>query len=107
VPGLSDASAPSDQSRSYDLARDILAGRGEFSPAFESEHRMIRLSVKLFNKTPADLPPTLRNQVRPRPRAFPAGTICACAPPPARHSLPRVSLLRTLLLVPRPSHTHR
>ncbi|KAG2485925.1 hypothetical protein HYH03_015369 [Edaphochlamys debaryana] len=53
----------SDQARTYGLARDILAGRNEFSPAFESEHRMIRLSMKLFNKTPADLPADLRNQV--------------------------------------------
>ncbi|KXZ55451.1 hypothetical protein GPECTOR_2g1000 [Gonium pectorale] len=58
----SDASG-SDQARTYSLARDILAGRNEFSPAFESEHRMVRLSMKLFNKTPADLPADLRNQV--------------------------------------------
>ena len=59
-----DTAAQPDQARTYGLARDILAGRNEFSPAFESEHRMIRLSMKLFNKTPADLPHDLRNQVR-------------------------------------------
>lgn len=53
----------SDQARTYALARDILAGRNEFSPAFESEHRMVRLSMKLFNRTPADLPADLRNQI--------------------------------------------
>ncbi|GFR47637.1 hypothetical protein Agub_g9379 [Astrephomene gubernaculifera] len=58
----SDASAP-DQARTYGLARDILAGRNDYAPAFESEHRIVRLSMKLFNKTPADLPTDLRNQV--------------------------------------------
>ncbi|GIL93032.1 hypothetical protein Vretimale_19071 [Volvox reticuliferus] len=53
----------SDQARAYSLARDIVAGRNEFAPAFESEHRLIRLSLKLFNRTPADLPVDLRNQV--------------------------------------------
>ncbi|KXZ54384.1 hypothetical protein GPECTOR_5g462 [Gonium pectorale] len=58
----SDASA-SDQARTYGLARDILAGRNEFAPAYTSEHRTVRLSMKLFSRTPSDLPPDLRNQV--------------------------------------------
>ncbi|GLC42081.1 hypothetical protein PLESTB_001066100 [Pleodorina starrii] len=57
------SSEGSDQARTYGLARDILAGRNEFAPAFESEHRLVRLSMKLFNRTPADLPVDLRNQV--------------------------------------------
>lgn len=36
------------------------AGSGAFAPAFESEHRVLRLSAKLFNVTPADLPPDVR-----------------------------------------------
>ncbi|GIL66303.1 hypothetical protein Vafri_19898 [Volvox africanus] len=57
------SSDASDQARTYGLARDILGGRNDFAPAFESEHRLIRLSIKLFNRTPADLPADLRNQV--------------------------------------------
>jgi hypothetical protein len=36
------------------------AGSGAFAPSFESEHRVLRLSAKLFNVTPADLPPDVR-----------------------------------------------
>jgi len=48
---------------SYALARDISQGKGEFAPAYASEHRSLRISMKLFNRTPADLPPDLRQQV--------------------------------------------
>ncbi|WIA40659.1 hypothetical protein OEZ86_004365 [Tetradesmus obliquus] len=44
----------------YEIARDIMDGSGAFAPAFESEHRVLRLSAKLFNVTPAELPPDVR-----------------------------------------------
>jgi len=47
----------------YNMARDIAASRGEWSPAFESDHKVLRVSMKLFNRTPADLPADLKGQV--------------------------------------------
>lgn len=44
----------------YESARDIMDGSGAFAPTFDSEHRVLRLSAKLFNVTPADLPPDVR-----------------------------------------------
>lgn len=49
---------------SYSLARDVLNGQRGFAPLFSSEHRALRISLKLFNKTPADLPLDLKQQVR-------------------------------------------
>ena len=40
---------------SYGLSRDMLEGRA-FPPCYTSEHRSLRISMKLFNRTPADLP---------------------------------------------------
>jgi len=57
--GPSCASEPA----SYALARDISEGRGGFAAEYTSEHRGLRISMKLFNRTPADLPPDLRQQV--------------------------------------------
>ena len=42
----------------YGLSRDMLEGRA-FPPCYTSEHRSLRISMKLFNRTPADLPPDL------------------------------------------------
>jgi len=47
----------------YALARDMLQGRGEFAPSYTSDHRTLRISMKLFNRTPADLPPDIKQQV--------------------------------------------
>ncbi|KAF6254109.1 hypothetical protein COO60DRAFT_1703503 [Scenedesmus sp. NREL 46B-D3] len=44
----------------YEIARDIMDGSGAFAPSFASEHRVLRLSAKLFNVTPGDLPPDVR-----------------------------------------------
>ncbi|EFJ50415.1 hypothetical protein VOLCADRAFT_80184 [Volvox carteri f. nagariensis] len=70
----------SDQARTYALARDIMGARNEFAPAFESEHRLIRLSMKLFNRTPADLPSDLRNQVNSWLASAPAGMEASIRP---------------------------
>lgn len=40
--------------------RDMLDGAAPFSPHYDASHRSVRLSMKMFNKTPADLPPDLR-----------------------------------------------
>jgi hypothetical protein len=42
-----------DDPPSYDVARDILEGVGEFATQVQSEHVVLRMSLKLFNKTPA------------------------------------------------------
>ena len=38
-------------------------GQNQFAPNYECEQRSLRISMKLFNKTPADLPPDLKQQV--------------------------------------------
>lgn len=48
---------------SYEVARDIMEGAGPYAPDFDSDHRALRLCVKMFNATPADLPPDLKAQV--------------------------------------------
>ncbi|KAJ9531899.1 hypothetical protein QJQ45_022051, partial [Haematococcus lacustris] len=48
---------------SYDLAQQISSGQGPWSPGYESEHMALRISMKLFQRTPADLPPDLRPQL--------------------------------------------
>jgi hypothetical protein len=45
---------------SYALARDVVDGKGVYAPSFDSEHRSLRLAAKLFNITPAELPPDVR-----------------------------------------------
>lgn len=57
----------------YSLARNILSGKDEFAPKFDSEHRALRLSLKLFNRTPADLPADLRPQLLSWLQASPVG----------------------------------
>lgn len=59
TPGPADAPDP----ESYSLARDVLNGQRGFAPVFSSEHRALRISIKLFNKTPADLPLDLKQQL--------------------------------------------
>ncbi len=48
---------------SFGLARAVLEGRGQHAAGYGSEHRSLRIAMKLFNRTPADLPPDLRQQV--------------------------------------------
>lgn len=76
---------PSLDAPSYTLARETLEGRGAFAAtatpsssqggagaagatpsllsAYDSDSRSLHLSMKLFNRTPADLPPDLKDQV--------------------------------------------
>ncbi|KAG1672795.1 hypothetical protein FOA52_002783 [Chlamydomonas sp. UWO 241] len=61
-----------DDPAGYALARSISQGRGEHAPEYCSEHRVLRISMKLFNRTPADLPPDLRDQVTSWLAAAPA-----------------------------------
>jgi hypothetical protein len=51
----------------------MCAGSGAFAPSFESEHRVLRLSAKLFNVTPADLPPDVRSALTGWLGGAPAG----------------------------------
>lgn len=60
-PTASSPDAPDPES--YGLARDVLNGQRGFAPVFSSEHRALRISIKLFNKTPADLPLDMKQQV--------------------------------------------
>lgn len=48
---------------SYDVARDIMEGAGPYAPDFDSDHRAVKLCMKMFNATPADLPADLKAQV--------------------------------------------
>lgn len=65
---------------SYGLARDVVAGHGEYAPTFSSDQRVLRISMKLFNKTPADLPLELRTQISTWMGAAPAGMEAAIRP---------------------------
>jgi hypothetical protein len=40
-----------------------VAGQGHFAPGYESEHSSVRISLKLFDKHPSDLPADLRQQL--------------------------------------------
>jgi hypothetical protein len=51
----------------------MCTGSGAFAPSFESEHRVLRLSAKLFNVTPADLPPDVRSALTGWLGGAPAG----------------------------------
>eukprot|EP00798_Chlamydomonas_sp_ICE-L_P013229 gene13229-19070_t len=49
---------------SYSVAREILDGKGSFNPRqYSSEHASLRVSMKLFGRTPADLPQDMKQQV--------------------------------------------
>lgn len=48
---------------SYRIAREVADSQGQYSSHFEPEHKVVRLSMKLFNTTPADLPGNLREQI--------------------------------------------
>lgn len=47
----------------YNIARAMVDGSAPFHPNFESDSRVLRWSMKLFNCTPADLPPDLQQQM--------------------------------------------
>jgi len=57
----------------YEAARDIMDGVGSFAPTFDSDHKVLRLSAKLFNVTPADLPQDLKQHLTGWLAAAPAG----------------------------------
>jgi hypothetical protein len=58
---------------SYEVARDIMEGSGPYAPDFDSDHRCVKLCLKMFNATPADLPPDLKAQVTGWLSSAPAG----------------------------------
>ncbi|KAI8476194.1 MAG: SBP domain-containing protein, partial [Monoraphidium minutum] len=58
---------------SYEVARDIMEGAGPYAPGFDSDHRAVKLCLKMFNATPADLPPDLKAQVAGWLAAAPLG----------------------------------
>eukprot|EP00879_Flechtneria_rotunda_P009711 GHRR01010160.1.p1 GENE.GHRR01010160.1~~GHRR01010160.1.p1 ORF type:complete len:714 (+),score=337.22 GHRR01010160.1:258-2144(+) len=61
LPGVAGAQpTPVAAPQTYEVARDIMNGTGAFPPTFDSDHRVMRLSAKMFNTTPADMPPDLR-----------------------------------------------
>ncbi|CAD7700491.1 unnamed protein product [Ostreobium quekettii] len=60
-PSAEDAS-PRDKT-TYNLARKMVNCKGDFSSSFESDERLHRLSIKLFNKTPSSLPPGLKGDI--------------------------------------------
>lgn len=64
---------PCEEPPTYEVARDIMDSNGQFASGFDSEHKMLRLSVKMFNVTPAELPPDLRYQLAGWMSAAPAG----------------------------------
>lgn len=55
--------AVTDDPPSYDVARDIMDGAGSYASAFSSDSAVVRISAKLFNVTPADLPADLRERL--------------------------------------------
>jgi hypothetical protein len=70
-----DAAAASGSSSppSYVVARDIMEGAGPFAPDFDSDHRSVKLCMKMFNATPSDLPHDLKAQVTGWLSSAPAG----------------------------------
>jgi hypothetical protein len=48
---------------SYTAAREMSGGQGQFAPGYESEHRSVRVSLKLFDKNPSDLPGDLKEEL--------------------------------------------
>eukprot|EP00798_Chlamydomonas_sp_ICE-L_P013338 gene13338-19177_t len=55
---------PGVEPASYTLAREILDGNGKYNPkSYLSDHASLRVSMKLFGRTPADLPPDMKNHI--------------------------------------------
>lgn len=78
--GAAPAAATATEPASYGLARDVVDCKGSWAPQYESEHRALRISMKLFNRTPADLPPDLREQLTGWLAAMPAALSGAIRP---------------------------
>lgn len=76
-------------SSSYDRAVSLLAQQGAAAAGAASvadyfpQNLMLRLSVKLFDCTPAQLPSDLRDQLIGWLQAAPTGQIFPCLAPPA------------------------
>lgn len=49
--------------KTYNLAREMLDGTGDFSKVFEADESLERLSVKLFNMNPSSLPKNLKDDI--------------------------------------------